>query len=118
MKVVYIAGHYRDERGEFYVRCNIREAERCALIVWLNGGVAMCPHKNTAGLGGAHGILDTTWLDGDLELLSRCDALWAIPGWDTSTGAKREVEYAKADGIPVFTEQIDVINFLKRKDGK
>jgi len=113
MKVIFISGHYRDERGEFYVRCNIREAESAALFVWLNGGVALCPHKNTAGLGGAHGIPDTTWLDGDLELLDRCDAVYAIPGWDSSTGAKREVEFAKIRGIPVLYDQADLLKFLK-----
>jgi len=113
MKVIYIAGHYRDPRGEFYVRCNIREAERAALMVWLWGGAALCPHKNTAGFGGAHGIADETWLKGDLELLERCDAVWALPGWDTSIGATGEVNHAKSLNIPVFTAENEVYDFLK-----
>lgn len=113
MKVIYIAGKYRSDRGEFYVRCNIREAERAALFVWLHGGVALCPHKNTAGLGGAHGMTVEVWLDGDLELIERCDALWAIPGWDDSYGAKAEVDFAKKCNIPVLFDQVDVLEFLK-----
>ncbi len=115
MKVIYIAGRYRDERGEFYVRCNIREAERAALFVWMNGGVAMCPHKNTAGLGGAHGIPDSTWLDGDLELLDRCDAIWPIPGWESSSGTRREVDFAEKNDIPILSSQADVLKFLEGK---
>ncbi|GAG99964.1 unnamed protein product [marine sediment metagenome] len=114
MKVIYVAGHYRDNRGEYYVRMNIRTAERAALFVWLNGGVALCPHKNTAGYGGAHGILDKTWLLGDIELLARCDALWALPGWDTSKGATKEVEYAKSQEIIVLYNQNDVLKFLNK----
>jgi hypothetical protein len=116
MKVIYIAGKYRDERGEFYVRCNIREAERAALFVWQFGGVALCPHKNTAGLGGAHGIPDKTWLDGDLELLHRCDAIWLLPGWEESKGARVEKDFARALLIPILVDQADVLKFLKEKD--
>ena len=113
LKVVYIAGRYRDPRGEFYVRCNIREAERYALVVWTYGAVALCPHKNTAGLGGAHGIPDSTWLDGDLELLRRCDALFAMPGWDASQGAIKEVGFALDHEIPVLYDESDLAAFLK-----
>ena len=112
MKVIYIAGHYRDERGEYYVRTNIRIAENAALYVWFNGGVALCPHKNTAGFGGAYGIYDKTWLDGDLELLTRCDAIWALDGWDTSAGATAEVEFAKAHGIKVLYNELEVLVML------
>jgi len=105
MKVIYIAGKYRDKRGEFYVQMNIREAEQAALFVWVNGGVALCPHKNTSGLGGAFLIDDQTWLAGDLELLSRCDAVWAIPNWVASAGAHDEVAFAKKNNIPVLFNQ-------------
>jgi len=115
MKVIYIAGPYRDNRGEFHVRCNIREAERAALFVWMNKAVALCPHKNTAGLGGAYGIPDSTWLNGDLELILRCDVVYAIPGWDTSEGALAEVEFAKSRGIPVLYDQAQVLDFLENK---
>ncbi len=115
MKVIYIAGRYRDERGEYYVRCNIREAERAALFVWMNGGVAMCPHKNTAGLGGAFGIPDETWLKGDLELIKRCDAIWMLPGWESSTGARGELDYARECGIPELYNQADVLEYLEGK---
>jgi len=47
MKVIYIAGKYRDTRGEYWVRQNIRLAEFYAVRVWNIGAVAPCPHKNT-----------------------------------------------------------------------
>lgn len=112
MRVIYIAGPYRDARGELYVRQNIRRAEEAALFVWQQGAVALCPHKNTAGFGGLAGCTDETWLLGDLELLHRCDAVWAIDGWERSAGAKGEVEFALQNGIPVLCSQEEVVAWL------
>ena len=39
------------------------------------------------------------WMTCDLELVKRCDIVWRLPG--DSKGADREVEAAKAAGIPV-----------------
>ena len=115
MKVIYIAGHYRSDKGEWYVTQNIEAAASAALFVWLYGGVALCPHKNTSLFGGAYGIPDRTWLDGDLELLSRCDAIWALPGWDTSSGAQAEVEFAEDLNMPILYDQPDVLRFLGKE---
>ncbi len=40
------------------------------------------------------------WLDMDEQTLSRCDALYRLPG--ESIGADREIRFAEARGIPVF----------------
>jgi len=40
------------------------------------------------------------WLELDLEIVDRCDALLRLPG--KSPGADREVERAQRRGIPVF----------------
>lgn len=34
-------------------------------------------------------------------LLSSCDELWVFGDWETSTGCKMEVEYAKRTDIPI-----------------
>lgn len=111
-KVIYIAGPYRSSLGEYGVLENIRNAAKYAIMVWQHGGVALCPHKNTAFFGGVPGTSDETWLEGDLELLRRCDAVWAIPGWSTSEGAQREIEFAKQLDIPVFYHDDELIDFL------
>jgi nucleoside 2-deoxyribosyltransferase len=112
MKVVYIAGKYRDSCGEYYVRMNIRAAEEAAIFVWQYGGVALCPHKNTAGFGGIPGCHDDVWLRGDIELLRRCDAVWAIEGWRISKGATAEVGFARSNSIPVLYNHQQVIDFI------
>jgi hypothetical protein len=113
MKVIYIAGKYRSGDGEYYVRQNIRKAEEAALFVWLHGGVALCPHKNTAGFGGAYNLPDEVWLNGDLRLLQLCDAVWLIEGWETSSGAKLEHEVARKQNIPCLFSHIEVEEFIQ-----
>ena len=113
MKLIYIAGPYRDSRGEWFVRQNIRNAEKAAEFVWQHGGVAICPHKNTAGFGGLPGCPDEIWLEGDLEILRRCDAVWLVEGWQDSTGARNEHEEAARRSIPCLLTQEMVIDYLK-----
>lgn len=112
MKVIYIAGKYRDERGEFFVRENIRMAERAAQFVWQHGGVALCPHKNTAGFGGLPMCNDGTWLKGDQEMMTRCDAVWFIDGWKESNGARDEFTFAW-ERIPILFELEEVPEFIR-----
>ena len=112
MKVIYIAGPYRN-KSEYEVGENIRIAAEFALAVWRSGGVALCPHKNTAFFGGAYNLPDDTWLKGDLELLSRCDAVLAVTGWITSSGTVAEISFAHERKIPVFYTIFEVQKFLE-----
>jgi hypothetical protein len=111
MKVIYIAGPYRAE-SEWEVVQNIRKAEQAAVFVWQHGGAALCPHKNTALFGGVPGCRDKVWLEGDCEMLLRCDAVFAIPGWLNSRGARMEEELARMNEIPVLYTDQEVIDFI------
>jgi hypothetical protein len=99
MKVVYVAGPYRAPT-EYEVLLNIQRAERLAIKVWLAGAACICPHKNTAFFGGAAD--DNIWLEGDKEIVRRCDAIVCTEGWRGSRGASGEVALARELGIPVF----------------
>ncbi len=55
---------------------------------------------NTAFFGGA--APDDIWLEGDLEILRRCDAVLCVDGWQSSKGATAEVGEARQRSIPVF----------------
>lgn len=99
MQVVYVAGPFRGP-DHFAIAENIRRAERLALEVWKAGAACICPHTNTMHFQGA--APDHVWLDGDLEILRRCDAVLVTFDWERSTGARAEVEFAIAHHIPVF----------------
>ncbi len=71
-----------------------------ALQVWQLGAVALCPHANSMFFTGA--APDAVWLDGDLELLRRCDGLLLTDDWAKSRGAQAERRFALDLGMPVF----------------
>lgn len=99
MKLIYVAGPFRG-KDNWEIECNIRRAETLALEVWRIGCAVICPHCNTRFFQGA--APDEVWLEGDLEILRRCDAMILTPDWERSSGARAEREEAIRLGIPVF----------------
>ena len=92
MKVIFISGKYR-AGSEWGLVENIRKAEAAAIELWKQGWVVLCPHKNTAHFGGL--CPDRVWLEGDIELLKRCDAVFMLDNWHDSEGAMEEYRIAK-----------------------
>jgi hypothetical protein len=109
MKLVYVAGPYRAS-GQWDIFQNIRRAEALALQVWQLGAACICPHKNTEHFNGA--APDRVWLDGDLEMVRRCDAILCSPGWESSSGSLGEVALAKQLGLPIFQSIEELRNWL------
>lgn len=99
MKVIYIAGPYRGANN-WEIHQNVNRASALALEVWKLGHAALCPHANTAHFQFA--CEDKVFLDGDLELLKRCDAVLLTPDWMKSEGAKAEATFADDNDLPVF----------------
>jgi hypothetical protein len=99
--IAYIAMPYRGA-SEWEVVQHVRAAEALALKYWRKGYAVICPHKNTALMGGAAPC--DTWLHGDLALLARCDVIVMGPGWRGSEGACTELEHARAWGIGVIID--------------
>lgn len=107
MKVIYVSGKYR-ANTEWGLMENIAHAERETIKLWKQGWAVICPHKNTAHLGGIfnntqseHGL----WLKGDLEIVNRCDAIYMLSNWRNSDGAKEELDLAKKLGLEIYYEQ-------------
>lgn len=96
--VLFVSGPYRDARGPWFIEQNIRQAEAVALELWQHGYATICPHKNTAMYDGA--APDDVWLEGDLLIVERCDALILAPGWERSSGTRGEIAHAEEHGIP------------------
>ncbi len=113
MPVVYVAGPYRGP-SEWAVTQHIRYAEEAALELWKRGAAAICPHKNTAYFGGA--CPDEVWLQGDIAILMKCDAVFALATWESSAGAREEIRIARERGIPVI-DSIDGFEKWMRKQG-
>ena len=109
LTLVYVAGPFRGPNA-WIIAQRIRQAETIALEIWKAGAVAICPHANTAHYQGA--LPDKVWLEGDLEIVRRCDAMMMVPGWKLSTGARSELSLARELGKPVFMRIAALQRFL------
>jgi len=78
--------------------------------VWQNGAVALCPHMNTRLFGGA--LPDDAWLEGDMELVRRSDAVYQMKNAHESMGAKAEIRLARGLGKPVLEGLDDLLNYI------
>ena len=111
MKVVYVAGPFRGPNS-WEIEENIRRAERLSLEVWRLGAAAICPHTNTRFFQGA--APDDVWLDGDLAILAKADAILMTPDWERSSGARAEFAFANDRHIPAFLTLDALRDWLRR----
>lgn len=109
--VIYIAGPFRG-KDHWEIAQNIRRAETLALEVWRMGAAALCPHLNTMHFQGA--APDQLWLEGDLAMLAKCDAVLMTEYWERSAGARAEREFAAGRDIPVFFSLTQLDNWMEK----
>lgn len=112
MKLAYVAGPFRGANS-WEMEQNIRQAETLALELWRQGFAVICPHTNTRFYQGA--APDDVWLQGDLEMLRRCDCLVLMPDWSRSVGARTEAKFAQEHNIPVFTSVYFAVQWLREQ---
>lgn len=101
MKILYVAGPFRGPTP-WDVECNVRHAEALSLRAAKCGVFPFCPHANTRFFDKQ--CTDELWLNGDLELLHRCDGILLTNDYVRSTGARAELEWAVKWGLRVFHE--------------
>jgi hypothetical protein len=56
-----------------------------------------------------------TWMDLDMAWLNRCDVLLRMPG--ESSGADREVEFAKSLGLPIYYSVQELLEHFMNAEG-
>lgn len=111
MKVIYIAGPFR-ANSSWKMELNIRRSEEAALELWRMGAAPISPHLNTRFFQGE--LPDDVWLKGDLEIVSRCDALLVLPRFSKSKGTLGEIRHAQKLGLRVFYSLRDVKRWIDR----
>lgn len=95
--LIYVAGKYSGD-----VDANIAEARKVAIALWEKGHAVICPQLNSAHMEKDCKVDYETYMAGDFNMISRCDALVMIDNWKDSAGAKREHEYALCLGMPIY----------------
>jgi len=99
MKLIYVAGKYRANNA-WEIDCNIHAARQFGVLVARQGAYPVIPHSNTSHFDGV--APDSFWLEGTLELLSRCDGAVFIGRWRESVGSIGEWRLAEQLDMPVL----------------
>ena len=116
MKVIYIAGKYSGG-NEYEVKKNIATAEDAAVAIWktLKASV-VCPHLNTAHWGQL--LTHQQFIDGDLAIMERCDAVLFLDGWKESRGACLEHNHAFARNMVRLYGVDDALSWLNNEEDR
>jgi hypothetical protein len=105
MKIAYVAGPYRGKSKVWLINRlqiirNIMRARKVSKELWKRGYAVICPHSNTALFDGV--APDKCFLDGDIEILKRCDLVVLVRDWYKSSSTRNEIDIARSSGIPVY----------------
>lgn len=112
-KVIYIAGPYRASKQ--YMQFNrIMWMREFGILIWQDGGVPIVPLLNTFGMDGV--LTHDQFIEGDLEIVRRCDALLLIGDWHFSAGCRLERDAAIEAGLPIFTTMAQVRDFIRKEE--
>lgn len=107
-RLVYVAGRYTAATKE-EVKKNIQEAERAAKDILLRGDIPVIPHKITSffDLDPRFSAWDkNSWLVRfAYPLMERCDVIFMTRGWQSSEGARAELEFAQMRNMTIVYEE-------------
>lgn len=103
MKIIFIAGPYFGDGKKETIQKNIRTAEQYQITLANAHIPFFCAHNHTEHFEEKANAPEEFYKGMDMEILKRaCDAVLAIPGWETSPGTREEVAWAKENNISVF----------------
>lgn len=109
---VYIAGPFTAPTDE-QIEANILAAESVAAEILRRTDQIVCVVPHSLGRSFKRGPGSPRyWYDATLSLLTRCDALVLVPGWESSKGMRAEVEWCRGHGVPVFHEVEELLREL------
>jgi Domain of unknown function (DUF4406) len=105
--VIYVSGKYSGTPNE--INENIQLARNASIQLWELGFTVITPHLNTIHFENDCKCSYEDYMDGDLEILSRCDAILFLENFKDSNGALKEKEKAEELHIPRFYKVNDVL---------
>lgn len=111
MILVYISGPYRHKDMDGVLQ-NCLAARYVARQMWkIDGVAAICPHMNTIFMDGDD-IPAEKFIDGDKEMVRRCDAVFFVGDYVSSEGAMLELGAAVESKKPCFTSMVEFKKWL------
>lgn len=106
MKILYIAGPYNGQ-DQLSIESNIQRARDVQIDLANIGIPAFCPHSHSANyhLRESGCTADEPfWISFYLEMVKRCDGLFALTGWDKSKGSTAEIQLAIRKSKKIFLQ--------------
>ena len=104
-KIIFISGPYTGDGKVTSIEKNIRRAEKYQIALANKEIFHFCPHNHTEHFSSKKGATapEEFYFKMDFHFLKNvADAVLAVPGWEKSWGARQEIEWAKAEGLPIF----------------
>ena len=101
VEVLFLAGAYISSDAND-IRKNIELAERHSIELWNRGYKVFCPHLNTCNFEVKAKAGEEAYREFDMRMLHCCDAVFALPNWKGSEGARAEIAEAKRLDKPIF----------------
>ena len=117
--IVYVAGPYRG-KSKFYLLNRYQRfrnamcAWKVSVQLWNMNVMPFCPHMNSFWMDKKVNNLNV-FIEGDLKVLKRCDAILMLKGWENSEGVLIEIKFAKENNIPIFYDVDSLREFIKNK---
>ncbi len=106
--LIYVAGPYTADSWEG-VHANVKQACEAGRLLMHLGHHPVVPHSMYMGWDLADPKLTYEhFIKADLDLLSRCDALVMLPGWEDSPGSCGEYTEALERGLRIYLNLVEV----------
>lgn len=111
--MIYVAGPFRakpDVTNQWVQEQNIRKAEQVSWDLFFMGAAPICPHTMTRFFQGS--LPDEVFLQADLDIIRRCDAIYLVDGWERSVGTRAELALAVELNIDVLRSMEQVQEYV------
>jgi len=101
IEILFLAGAYMSSDSNELMQ-NIQLAEQHSIELWNRGFKVFSPHLNTRNFEVKAKAEEEAYKELDMRMLQCCDAVFALPNWKESEGARAEIDEAKRLGKPIF----------------
>lgn len=109
---VYLSGPITAKYG-YSVEENVAAALKVYVECLKRGIPVFCPHLSGAFPSAHSDVTYEMWMAYDFAVIDRCTHVCMLPRWGTSSGARRELEYARLIGRDVFLSPAELFDAMQ-----